>query len=212
MELIYISTQVLENFCRKHPIKWHSKEEANEAGWWNIRPPAMQVFFDLLDKEERLMTQEEYSRQAAVLPMKAGEKNYHDLSQYHRKCFRVRLERQFYVSAIDSLHAWALLVEEGNFDWCELNLRKDVVGKTDLIVYSANGGRVKEFKIALHGPTTKNARKWESRKKKRGCIPEEIYDVRMDLARPKRPGNKRWFCRNDFMKAGVLTGKGISHA
>lgn len=106
-----------------------------------------------------------------------------------------RLYRNFYPSAIDSLHVWAMLVETGCFACCALDVMKDAVDKTDLTVWTLDRQCVK-ICLYVDSPNCK----WWTRYKRsiRGKAAGAI-DLILKMERPKGVGNKRWYTLEDLL-------------
>lgn len=194
IKLSYWSTEATIEFCRLNPIVWASREQKkliNGAGNIKTPTPALEVFFELLQERGELFCQFEYHRIALI--------KWYDEFLSWAKPVRYgvgwRLWHNFYPSAVDSLHVWAMLVETGEFDRCILDVADDTKGKTDVTVWHKEEGPVK---IALHTDSPEN-RKWTKHKRKyRGAIPEGIVDIILPMDRPKGIGNKRWYKISDL--------------
>jgi len=118
------------------------------------------------------------------------------LSIEQKKGISHRLFRNFYPSAIDSLHVWAMLVETGRFDRCVVSTKDDVVGKTDISVWAIDADT--PIQVALH-VDNEYTRRWTAYKRSaRGDVPTGLVDVMLTLDRPRRPGNKRWYTVEDL--------------
>ena len=189
--LSYFSSDVIKEFCANNPIDWADREVANTFG--NLLTPtsAMAVFFDLLTQYGNLFTQSEYVRGAWVT---WGDWK----SELERDAIvkiEARLYRNFYPSAIDSLHVWALLVESGQFARCILDTAQDAYSKTDLTVWTCEGNLAK---IALSAGN-KYSQQWARYKRRVRGGASDAINILLPMNRRKFPGNKRWYRLEDLM-------------
>ena len=189
MKLIYLSSGAVQQFCAQHPIEWCSRELA-EQGDILTPTPGMQVFFAMLLEGNRLFDQAQYYAKACAV--------WGDwlarLDEKERQGIKARLYRNFYPSAIDSLHAWALLVETGLFDACLIDPLADSRAKTDITVFTKDR---RAISIALYAGSAYARRRTQHKRQARGGAPNAI-DVILPMDRPQRPGNKRWYEIQDF--------------
>jgi len=189
--LLYMSSEAIKGYLANHPVDWQSRDLA-EKGNILTPTPAIEVFFRLLKETDSFFDQEDYWQFAWSEWL-----CLHDtISDEVRQGLRARLYRNFYPSAIDSIHVWALLAETGYFDKCVLDTAKDAVGKTDLIAWPALARP--PIKIGLQIETT-YALEWQKHKRTyRGAADPDMIDVYLSMKKPKRPGNKRWFDLGDL--------------
>jgi len=194
--LVYFSSDYIVRFCKEHRIDWGLRQEARYAENWLIEPSAMGMFFDLLTEKGDLFTQYEYCEFAMHAPVTANGMEWQRLTVELQDClFRGRLMRNFYPSGIDTLHAWALLVETGQFEQCIIDTAEDAVGKTDLTLQSKSG---EMYHVALR-VGSEYTDSWQSRKAQRGERPADTIEIILPCdERPKGPGNKRWYEIEDF--------------
>lgn len=189
MKLIYLSSSAIKSFCTRHPIQWATREIA-EQGDILTPTPGMQVFFDMLLEGNKLFTQDQYYDRACVV--------WGDwlarLDDKTRWGIKARLYRNFYPSAIDSIHAWALLVETGLFDACYIDPLEDAKSKTDITVWTKDR---RSISIALYWGGAYSRRRTEYKRLVRGG-PVNAVDVILPEDRPRAPGNKRWYETQDF--------------
>jgi hypothetical protein len=151
----------------------------------------MALFFQLLAERGELFNQSEYvdyvvQAWGAWLDM---------LSPEQRKGVIARLRCNFYVSAIDSLHVWAMLVETGLFQKCILDTAQDAVGKTDISVIPKGSNQVIPVALRVDSPASRLA--YEHKARYRGVARNAIV-LPLTLDRPKSPGNKRWYNMGDL--------------
>ena len=150
--LQYFSSDYILNFFDKHPQKWCSRELADKGNV--LTPtPAFSIFFELLREKEDLFTYEEYINSSFL----KWQEFFTTLTEEVKNGLKCRLQRQFYPSAIDSLYIWALLVESNQFSICLLDTEKDVVSKTDLIVFSKDGEKIR----IAHRSNSQRAQYWK---------------------------------------------------
>lgn len=189
--LLYFASGAIEDYCRRYPVEWPSRELANGPG--NLMTPtsAMAVFFDLLAKNGRLFTQREYVDYAWTVWSEWKK----TLTDTETLGIEARLYRNFYPSAIDSMHVWALLVETRAFAYCSLDTAHDALGKTDLTVVSKDRRVVK---VALLSGTAYSKR-WTSYKRKARGEVRGTVDIILPMNRPREPGNKRWYRLDDLV-------------
>lgn len=189
--LIYLSSMAIKNYCAKHPIDWKTQEQA-KSGDILTPTPAMGVFFDLLTDKGGLFSQEDYVDYAFSLP--SWSEWMYSLPAGKQAGIAARLYRNFYPSAIDSLHSWSLLVETGQFAACLLDTADDAVSKTDLTVWTING---KSAKIALYVGTKEGMARTQYKRTHRGSV-NGVIDVILSMDRKPWPGRKRWYTIDDF--------------
>ena len=199
--LVYLSSDSIVAFCNANPIWWGEDRDANKAGNWYIEPPAMAIFFGCLTVHGGLFSQQDYVNYAGAVPVRVNipglgdNLSFPELAEGHSLPLRTRLCRNFYVSAIDSLHVWALLVESGEFDRCFLDTADDVVGKTDLSVWRRDG---QYFRINL-AVGSHRAKQWAEHKRLFRGECNEGLRIELPCRLPKQqPSNKRWYRLEDF--------------
>lgn len=197
--LMYIPSEQIVRYITAHPIDWDDREKAKRGGPGDqagVTPsPAVEEFLRLLVEGRELFTQKEYMYHCweqwrdwigpKPLPQKLGVK--------------AKLYRNFYPSMIDSLHVWALLVEGGMFDSCVLNSTEDAIGKSDLILTSGD----RELRLALIGPeeAASTDRAYKVKHRNSGTSDVECIDIVLPREYPRSPGNKRWYQKQDLMRA-----------
>ena len=196
--LIYIPSREIVNFITAHPINWldNMKDLAKRGGVGDsagVTPtPAIEEFLNLV-VSLRGLTQRQYMEHC----WQAWESWIRRLRQEQKLGVKAKLYRNFYPSAIDSIHVWAMLCETGEFDMCLLSATEDAIGKSDLVLKRGD----KELRIALQ-VGTKQAKDDRSYKKEHRRNDEAgCKEVWLSLDAPKDPGNKRWFAKGDVMKA-----------
>ena len=189
MKLVYWSSRAVQQFCARHPIEWSTRDLAKQGDL--LTPtPGMQVFFELLLKDSRLFDQAQYYAKACAV---WSDWMAH-LDESTREGIKARLYRNFYPSGIDSLHAWALLVETGLFDACLIDPLADATSKTDITVFTKDR---RPISIALYAGNPYSRQLTRYKRRVRGGAPNAI-DVILPMDRPQRPGNKRWYEIQDF--------------
>lgn len=191
VRLIYFHSTIIKEYCTLHPIDWASQELANGPGNLLTPTPAMEVFFRTLTDSRRLFDQAEFWGAAA-----SEWADFLDgLNDEQRLGLKARIYRNFYPSAIDSLHAWSLLVESNQFAYCLLDTAQDAVSKRDITVCTKDRLSVG---IALT-VATKESRRWIQHKRQfRGHASGVVVPIALTLDRPRKPGNKRWYNLDDF--------------
>lgn len=195
-EVIYHSSEyILDWFSDpNHRVSW-CPHELVDMGDFLTPVPVMQVFFEYLGMRGELFTQKEFSDYfwSLVPDFKDG------LERTRLRGLGARIWHNFYPSAIDSLHVWALLVESGRFARCLINSTEDVVGKTDLIVYTKNGQRL-DLALRVDSPRS-NYRAGQKRANASGMrgVNEGTIDILLPYSgRERGAGNKRWYAREDL--------------
>lgn len=201
--LTYMASDAIVDYIAAHPVRWGHGELAKIGGPGDRKTPtpAMAVFFEMFALRGALFSQEEYidyalSKWPAWLAT---------LSPMEIEGLQVRLGRNFYVSAVDSLHVWAMLVETGAFRSCVIDTALDAVGKTDISV-TTSCGSVLSVALSVDSPNGRHA--YDHKRKWRGVAKDAII-LRLPMDRPRTPGNKRWYNKDDLHPildaAGVVT-------
>jgi len=189
IKLLYFSSTTILEFGKKHPVDMYTRDLA-ELGDILTPTPAMGEFFDCLLNKGKLITQEEY----ITYTLNQWQEWVTGLKSWQKEGIVARLARNFYPSAIDTIHAWALLVESGKFKSAVIDILEDAVGKTDLTVEAKNG---RKYKIGLSIDNAYTRRREAYKRTYRGIVPEDLIDIRLSMARNKI-GNKRWYEIGDF--------------
>ena len=189
MKLIYLSSNAIQSFCARNPIQWFTRELA-EQGDVLTPTPGMQVFFDMLLDSNRLFTQAQYYEKACL----AWADWLSSLKPKVQEGIKARLYRNFYPSAIDSVHAWALLVETGLFDACYIDPLTDAKSKTDITVITKDR---RSISIALFFGGAYSRQRTDYKRLVRGKADHAI-DVVMPANREHGAGRKRWYEIKDF--------------
>ena len=190
MRLIYIASQAIVEYCTDHPIVWSDPKLTDGDGNKKTPTPAVEVFYKLIAQTERLFTQDDYWEYAR-------QEWYDWLSQQTEPVFyglKARRFRNFYPSCIDTLHAWALLAESGHFAYCILDPIRDAVAKTDISVHTLDG---RSIGVALYVASERSEAWTKYKRTYRGKV-ENVIDVCLPMTRRRKPGNKRWYCIDDF--------------
>lgn len=211
--LAYFSSDYIIDFITTYPIQWMPLQMSRRGGIGDqagIPPtPAVHEFLVLLRGKQNLFTQTEYFEHCQVawhewwttLVFKTWSGHFVDNNLIRSRLqggVRAKLYNNFYVSMIDSLHAWAILCEAGWFDVCVMDSYSDAVSKTDLTL-SRNGTKCK---VALIGPTAQAREDLDYKRHNRGTkkFSDRTTVVQLPISRPKEPGNKRWYELGDFEK------------
>ena len=189
IKLLYFSSTTILEFCKKHPVNMYTRDLA-ELGDILTPTPAMGEFFDCLMDVGRLITQEDYITYA----LNQWHEWFTGLPSQQKEGTVARLARNFYPSAIDTIHAWALLVESGKFKSAIIDILEDAVGKTDLTVEAKNGYK---YKIGLSIDNPYSRQREVYKRTYRGDVPDDLIDIRLPMERNKI-GNKRWYEIEDF--------------
>lgn len=192
--LLYFSSNSIIWFITNNPINWTNRDIANSVGNKLTPTSAIGVFFDFLDNNGGLFTQKEYVEYAWKIPQWIDWKK--ELTDNEVNGINARLFRNFYPSAIDSLHVWAMLVETNLFAKCLIDIKQDTISKTDLIVwYEPNK---KPIRIALSIDSDYNRVWLDYKRNTRGDIPKGLIDLKLPMDRKRSPGNKRWYNIDDL--------------
>lgn len=189
IKLLYFSSTMILEFCKKHPVNMYTRNLA-ERGDILTPSPAMGEFFDCLLNKGRLITQEDY----ITYTHNQWHEWFTGLQSQQKEGIVARLARNFYPSAIDTVHAWALLVESGKFKSAVIDILEDAVGKTDLTVEAKNGYK---YKIGLSIDNRYSRQREAYKRAYRGDVPDDLIDIRLPMERNKI-GNKRWYEIEDF--------------
>jgi hypothetical protein len=194
--LIYIAPQEVVRFITANPVVWPDKKLANGPGNLLTPTPGMEVFFDFLQRRGgKLFSQREY----VLFAWQCWAEWRTELSAIQRKGVSARIARNFYPSAIDSIHVWGMLVDSGRFDRCVIDTAVDAIGKVDITIFPFNSLPIK---IGLF-PDTEESRKWRAHKAKYRGVGTEMVDLVLSMDREQSPGGKRWYNRGDL--AVILT-------
>lgn len=194
--LLYISSSAIVDFVSHNPIYWPPRELtkigglADQAG---IPPvPSVQSFLGLLGERRELFTQAEFADRC----ISDWGEWFGDLTEDIQHALRMKQYRNFYPSLVDSLHAWALIVETCDCDSCFINAYLDAVSKTDLIVIRGDS----KLGIKLVGPTPYADQCRIHKQSNREFIVNlgDCVTVKMPCDRERNPGNKRWYFPEDF--------------
>lgn len=191
--MTYFSSRLIVEYAKEHPIEWPSRELADTVKDVRIPFSCIGAFFELLKKKDGLFNQEEYIDYL----LDTGRLDIEPYGFDGLMGLEARIKRNFYPSALDSLHVFALLVESGRFARCTLDTLEDVVSKVDLSVTSKEGVCLG---IALRAGSL-SAKRWAVHKKMhRGGYgnTEDVIEVPLSMDRPREPGNKRWYSVEDF--------------
>lgn len=197
--LLYFNSQQIMRFLATHPIEWFDefKSYAERGGYGDqagVPPtPAVEEFLSLLSLKHELFTQKEYLDYCY-----SKWRNWWPTDQKRGDGLSVKLYRNFYPSMIDSLHAWALLVESGKFASCTVDSYADAIAKTDITVQTFTGER---FSLALRIDTRssrESARYKEDHREGYKDVQAVTIWLPCDKTRPKSPGQKRWYQLSDF--------------
>lgn len=196
--LLYFCSRYIVDFITVHPINWcpGCKELAKLHGAGDLAgmppTPAVYEFLKLLSQRHDLFSQEEFRTYC----FQQWEEWLQDKTLIQRRGLGAKLYRNFYPTLIDSLHAWALLTESGRFLRCYLDSNHDAVGKVDITVENRYG---KVFHLDLKSPGSKTEM-YSQYKQKYRHTGEEVHSLTITLPweRKKTPGNKRWYCLEDF--------------
>lgn len=199
--LLYFSSKAIIEYITKHPIDWDDKDLAKRGGPGDkagVPPtPSVQEFLELLADRRQLFTQEEYWEHcASVWSAWIDRQALRFPNLPIRKGLRAKAYRNFYPSMIDSLHVWAVLSETGNFQRCVLDSYDDAVAKSDITVTAHET----DYSIALIGPTFSASQDRQYKQNHRPGYDNSgnVIPVQMSLDRPRSPGNKRWYRKDDF--------------
>jgi hypothetical protein len=205
--LIALSSAYILAYLRDHPVDWDERERVlaalggpgDQAG--PTPTPAVGEFLALLgSRHGQLFTQDEFVAHCRAV----WADWWATLSPGQQQGVRAKLRRNFYPSMIDSLHVWALLHETGCFDCCLVDSIADAVGRTDLTLrrgeWSVRVALVVDSRAARHTRAYKHIY--------RRPEPPGTVVIPLPLSRPREPGNKRWYCLEDFLpvfwRLGIL--------
>lgn len=208
VSLIYVPSREIVRYVSEHPIDWLDEQRhlanrpgclADQAGMTPV--PAVQMFLECYHKKQNLFSQKEY--QSFCFSSKVWAAWLVAKPPQQVEAVGVKLRRNFYPAMVDALHVWALLVETGAFDYCALDSAKDAISKTDLTVSS--GGQI--MRIALSAESSASTYANGYKQSYRGGPPAQSHVIRLSMAYPKSPGNKRWYRREDFGEV-IATARG----
>jgi hypothetical protein len=206
ISLVYLASRAIVRYITAHPIAWKPRDLAKLGGPGDqagMTPtPAVEEFLGLLATKQDLFTQAEYTEHC----VKQWLSWWEGLPDERREGVTAKLYNNFYVSMIDSLHVWALLVEAGWYDRCVVDSVADAVGKSDLTLYR----EASLVRLALIGP---GQRARDSRTYKRHYRPGEadatVYEVQLSAEYPREPGHKRWYRLENFAALQPADAEGL---
>lgn len=232
--LIYIPSEEIVSFVTQNPIDWlenpkkdkfyyqaitdddKEKPQFRDRSRYTVKDfyalggfgdqagvtptPAIEEFLNLLIERRSLFTQYEYMHYC----WGKWESWIRGLTEFQKYGVRAKLYRNFYPSAIDSLHVWAMLADTGAFEMCLMSATEDAIGKSDLVLRSGS----REFRIALQINTSQSRNDRQHKKLNRNNDEPDCIEVWLSLDEPKAPGNKRWYRKTDVI--GAITSKAYS--
>lgn len=195
LDLHFFGSEYIVNYLRFHPVDWsdlHLSRRGGAGDQAGVTPtPAVAEFLALLKQNGDLFTQREYEEHCR----RVWCEWFNRLPEHLQRGVIAKLHNNFYPSMIDTLHVYALLVEERIGDCYIVSPEMDARDKIDLIV-KVNGQAIG---LALIGPTDDadhdRAYKTEHRP---GIADDQLIVVKLPNARPRTPGNKRWYQLQDF--------------
>lgn len=195
LDLYFFSSEYIVNYLRVHPVDWSDLDLSRRGGVGDragVTPtPAVAEFLALLQQKRDLFTQREYEEHCRAVWCEW----FNRLEVNHQRGVIAKLHNNFYPSMIDTLHVYALLVEERVGDCYIVSPEMDARAKIDLIV-KVNG---QAFGLALIGPTddADHARAYKTEHRP-GIADDQVLVVKLPNARPRAPGNKRWYRIEDL--------------
>ncbi len=195
LDLYFFGSEYIVNYLRFHPVDWSDLQLSRRGGAGDqagVTPtPAVQEFLALLKYKGELFTQREYAEHCRWV----WRNWFNLLSQPQQRGVTAKLHNNFYPSMIDTLHVYALLVEERIGDCYIVSPEMDARDKIDIIV-KVNGQAIG---LALVGPTEQAEQDRAYKVEHRSSIADDqVVVVKLPNARPRAPGNKRWYCLQDF--------------
>lgn len=192
--LIYIQSRHIVEFVRAHPVTWGDRKGRRRGGTGDRAgvPPiaSMQLFLEVLGQHKGLVTQGEFF---SYCVHRWGDW-FARLTAETQGGLKAKAYGNFYPSAIDSLHVWAMLCESGDFTKCFWDSVEDVVGGSDLSVFI--GERC--CHVGLIAGTSMAREDLEYKQSYRGrkgidvVIPMKPRDSRETI------GNKMWYTIDQF--------------
>lgn len=200
--LLYLSSLSIVDYISAHPINWvyNTQDSTYPQGYGDqagsAPTTAVEQFCNLLIARRGLFTQAEFTTHCFL----AWGSWVNGLAEELRQGLEYKLFRNFYPALIDSLHAYALLIESRMFDAVVLDSYEDSTRKTDLLV-TLEG---ETLRLALLGPKSVARQQRGYKEQKRNFANLPTIEVVMPAARPKAEGNKRWFRSTDFLQAIAL--------
>lgn len=211
-KLLYFSSKYIVNFIAKHPVShWGRDITGRNTIGGDLRPPILGVeaFLEFLKRKDALFTQGDFADfylhiledryrgdWERVLSGSQAYKGQDESAANYRnrqlQAFRLRAKRNFYVSMIDTLHAWALMSEAGWYDICLIDSYEDSAAKTDLTFKRDD----ECIRVALFGPNSECD--WQYKKTYRGNGDYSNVQAIQLTHRSKGIGNKMWYSLADF--------------
>lgn len=200
VKLIYISSESIIDFIRKNPVIFRDRYLADLHGLADqagMTPtPVVSEFLELISSRKSLFGQNEFADHCTGLLTWADW--VEGLNPELLNAVKVKLKCNFYVSMIDTLHAWALLVEAKWFDICYLDCYEDVLSKSDITLIR-NG---KEVHVSLIGPRGNAPQDYKRNFRKRDTDKESIT-IQLKFKNKDGIGKiviggKRWYVIEDF--------------
>lgn len=194
--LIYINSERIQEFMGQHPIDWANAQDASiggpgdQAGMPPV--PSVLIFLDALQTNKELFTQEEFFSRCCA----SWGAWYGKLPDQERAGLKAKAFRNFYPSMVNSLHAWAILLESCHpqIDTCVWNSNDDVAYKTDL--FFKRGDKSVHADLFIGSHIGQSCRRYK--RENRGQPDEEHISVPLTMDRPRTPGNMRWYTLRDF--------------
>jgi hypothetical protein len=196
--LFYQSSKSIFEFIKDNPVSWLDIDLAQRHGYCDratgtTPTPAVYEFHQFLGERGFVFTQEEYIEWCLSQPAWVAKYTTPEAV----RAITSKLRCNFFISQIDMLHAWALLLETKIFKVCLVDVHKDVLGGVDMTVVGYEGAHIP---IALLGPNAKKDREFKLKHRTRGQ--EVVHCVEVQLPRTRerslRTGNKKWYEIGDF--------------
>lgn len=207
--LIHVSPEYIVNFVSENPVNWldgltdgnglHYARIGGMGDSAGVTPtPAMEAFFAKFILDKALFTQLEYADYCFLLP--EWKTWGTELHPEQVRGVKAKLFRNFYPSAVDSLHVYSMLVASGEFDSVYIDTYEDAIGKVDITVQKASA----VYRLALYASSkaSVSSANYKQRYRSNGDdVETDLIRVVLPMARPKSPGKKRWYTLDDVLSA-----------
>jgi hypothetical protein len=190
--LIALSPDHIVDVVSRTPIDWTHKSLGNSPsspGNLLTPTPAVGEFLACLKECRDLMSWHAYVAWCRV----QWRDWLNNLEPLQRSGVEARLCCNFYVSMVDSLHVWSMVAREGWFDVCVLDSQDDAVSKTDITLVRGDT----RLRVALRADTPWS-NDWHRYKHEHRRGDSQAVELVLTMDRPRSPGNKRWFTRDDL--------------
>jgi len=203
--VMIMATDAIVEFIVKNPVRWTDLKLAergsvsDKSGIQNATP-GIELFLCLWLQRKGLFTQDEYADYCMADPswrqlIDEGKFQTYGIDRVEMiNALRARCRCNFYVSMIDTLHAWSMLHGTGLFSTSYIDSARDVLCKQDVTLVRKSG---EEIILALVGPRRGMIDREYKKVYRRSPSDKECVTIVMPWER-KIIGGKRWYAIQDF--------------